>query len=108
VTVPVNGAVTLRLVAAFGSASQMSVDITGPCTMHVVAFDGVYLRAVQTKTKINMLAGSRVDVQIYCTGAGTSELKLAGQAALYVVASSSGGRGFHSSTSQLNLCRSHH
>ena len=82
--------------------------IKGPCTMHVVAYDGVYLRAVQTKTTINMLAGSRADVQIYCTGAGTSELKLAGQTALYVVASTSGGRGFHSSTYQLNLSRFHH
>jgi hypothetical protein len=32
-----------------------------------------------------------VDVQIYCTGTGTSELKLGGQTALYVASSSSGG-----------------
>ena len=68
--------------------NDLKIDVTGPCTMNVVAYDGVYLRARQTKTAVNILAGARADIQVSCSGAGTNEIKVSGQILAYVAASS--------------------
>jgi len=58
--------------AAATGGDRLELELAGAgCSMNLIAMDGVYLDAVQSKSRVYLLAGARADVQITCSSAGT-------------------------------------
>jgi hypothetical protein len=66
--------VILRVVAALGGGL---VTITPPqnCSMTIIAYDGVYLRAGLATAAVMLVEGGRADVQVVCTSPGRHDLQ---------------------------------
>lgn len=94
--VKANEAVTLRILSATGGETY-KLKLSGGCTqMFIIAWDGVYLTAPQLKTQddtVYLQPGSRVDVQVKCSGNGelTSITQYASPKIVKIETSDSGG-----------------
>lgn len=72
ITMDVNEKRILKMIHAVGG-EQMDLELksgAGECSMTVIAWDGVYLRAPYKTTTLTMMAASRVDVVLTCTDPG--------------------------------------
>ena len=83
-----NSSVILRTVHAAGGApiyiSAATSDGDTPCTLTVLAWDGVYLDGRLDYDTVSLVAASRVDIEVTCTTSGLHELVAGGKTLMYL------------------------
>jgi len=87
-----NSSVILRTVHAAGGApiyiSAAATDDGGaPCSLTVLAWDGVYLDERLDYETVSLVAASRVDIEVTCTRSGLHELVAGGKTLMFLYTS---------------------
>lgn len=79
------------IVASGGGRLYLTIkEGSGTCSMSVIAYDGVYLDALESKDTIGLVEASRADVQISCSQEGMFTLTSEGADIMYLSVSAVG------------------